>query len=243
MLRRVADDGHQDDADEGLRKPDALRHGLDGPDEDLRKDRNADGRSEQDRDRHRQFCLRLRFLAGRAFFIQGPVRDEREHELHAVDQQHQHRDDDAQPFVLGGQALLRHRMCEDGRDRKTEHGEQQHARRDVHGVPVEFLRLELQTADQHRHAEHQQDIADDGARQRSLHDVEHAFLHRDKGDDQLGRIAEGRIEKPADLLPTVAGDRLCALAHEAGQRDDRERAAREHERIGKPGELADDRDR
>ena len=50
-----------------------------------------------------------------------------------------------------------------------------------------------------------------------------AFVDRDQGDDQLGRVAERRIEEPADARPRVVGSVLGGLADQPCERNERDR--------------------
>ena len=49
-----------------------------------------------------------------------------------------------------------------------------------------------------RQAEHQQQVADDAAGDRRLDELDVALTQRDDGDDQLRRVAERGVEKPAE---------------------------------------------
>ena len=87
-------------------------------------------------------------------------------------------------------------------------------------LPAERLRAVAQPADQHAGPEHEQQVADDRAGERRLDDLDEAGLQREEGDDQLGDVAEGRVEDAADLRP---GQRPEALRREAdgpGQPED-----------------------
>ena len=99
-------------------------------------------------------------------------------------------------------------------------------------MDVEFLNLMLYTAQKHRHSEYQKDVSDHGARKRCLNDIEHSLFHGDKSDYELGRVSESSVQEAADLLPAVAGDVICALAHHTRQRDYRKRTEHEEQRIG-----------
>ena len=96
---------------------------------------------------------------------------------------------------------------------------------------VEFLYFMLYSAEKHRHSEHQQDVSDHGARKRCFHDIEHAFLHCDKSDDELGRVSECGVQKTAYLLSGEAGNVIGCLAHHSRQRDYRQRTEYKEQRI------------
>ena len=53
----------------------------------------------------------------------------------------------------------------------------------------------------------------------------------EQGQDQLGGVAEGRVQEPADAGTEPVGQLFGRLAHQAGQRDDRH--ARRDE-LGRP---------
>ena len=69
-----------------------------------------------------------------------------------------------------------------------------------------------QPADQHARAEDEQQVADDRAGERRLDDLDQPGLQGEERDDQLGDVAERRVEDAADLR---AGQRAEPLGREA----------------------------
>ena len=120
-----------------------------------------------------------------------------------------HQDDRDIDRLLGQRALLRvaRREGEDGRDEQADdrQDEQRGVRR--RDLPAERLRPVAQAADQHARPEDQQQVPDDRAGQRRLDDLDQAGLEREERDDQLGDVAEGRVEdarRPAARSATPA---------------------------------------
>ena len=93
-------------------------------------------------------------------------------------------------------------------------------------LPAERLRAVAQPADQHAGPEHEQQVADDRAGERRLHDLDEAGLQREEGDDQLGDVAEGRVEDAADLRPGQRPEALRGKADGPGQPEDPDRQRR-----------------
>ena len=77
-------------------------------------------------------------------------------------------------------------------------------------VALNSWRLYLMPPGQRRRAEHQQNVADDRAGQRGLHHRVEPLSQRHDGDDQLRRVAEGGVQKPADAFAGVV--RSCSVA-------------------------------
>ena len=60
----------------------------------------------------------------------------------------------------------------------------------------------LEPTDKQACTEDQQQVADDRAGQRGLDDLDRIRPEEgEEGDDQLGGVAEGGVEEPADLRP------------------------------------------
>ena len=93
------------------------------------------------------------------------------------------------------------------------------------GVELEVLVLE--TAGEARRAQDEQDVADDRAGERRLDDAVVALLERDQGDDELGGVAEGGVQEPADAFARALGQVLGRFAQPTGERHDREARADE----------------
>ena len=104
-------------------------------------------------------------------------------------------------------------------------------------------RLSLR-ARQEREPEDQQKVSDDGAGERSAHDLGEAVVDGDQGDDQLGRVPERRVQEAADARARVLRGVLGGLSDQPGKGDERRR--REHE-LGRRAEVGrvveDDRQR
>jgi hypothetical protein len=103
--------------------------------------------------------------------------------------------------------------------------------------------VEARPAQQERHAEREQQVGEDGAGERGAHHVEQPRAQRDHGDDQLGGIAEGRVEQPAERVARVGRELLGRAHDEARDRHDRERRAQEHPGRRRAGVLHRERDR
>ena len=63
---------------------------------------------------------------------------------------------------------------------------------------VEAQLLVLPAAEQHRHAEHEQHVADDRSGQRGLHDIDVALAQRDECEDQFRGVAKALDGAGAD---------------------------------------------
>ena len=100
------------------------------------------------------------------------------------------RRDRRQPAALG--------ELEDRRHQQRRGREEEHQRLHAGGGRVEALPLAADAADQHRGAHDEQDVADDRADDRGLHDLVQPLAEREQRDDQLGRVAEGDVQQPAD---------------------------------------------
>jgi hypothetical protein len=70
-------------------------------------------------------------------------------------------------------------------------------------------------------AQHQEQVPDDGSRERGAHDVGQALGDGDKRDDELRGVAEARVEQAADPGPGVVSRLLRGLADEPRERDQR----------------------
>ena len=74
-----------------------------------------------------------------------------------------------------------------------------------------------QSAGEHRGAEHQQNISDNGADDRRFHDIVEAGAQSGDGDDHFGCIAERRIEEASHAFPHTLGEMLRGPSHPSGQ--------------------------
>ena len=77
-----------------------------------------------------------------------------------------------------------------------------------------------QPAQQERDAEHEEQVGDDRASDRRLDELEHAHAQRGQRNDKLGEIAKARVQKAADAVARLGGDRFGGAAEERGQRND-----------------------
>ena len=112
------------------------------------------------------------------------------------------------------------RRNQEERDGEGDQAEGDHARPAVE-LPA--------AAEGEREAEHQEEVADDATRERAAHDLGQSVVDGEESDDQLGRVAEGRVEEPADPRAGVVGRVLGRLADQPGERDKREGG--EHEEL------------
>ena len=70
-------------------------------------------------------------------------------------------------------------------------------------------------ADEQREPEDEEEVAEDAPRQRAAHDLEEPVVDREEGDDQLGRVPEGRVEEAADAGPVCSA--ACSVASPISQ--------------------------
>lgn len=76
----------------------------------------------------------------------------------------------------------------------------------------------------------QEQVADDAAGNRGLHQFHMPLVERDDRDDELGRVAEGGIEEAAECRTRPIGEFLGAEPDDSGQRDERDRRGKEDPR-------------
>ena len=95
-----------------------------------------------------------------------------------------------------------------GRDEQGDRGQQQHSGLRARVGGVEFLRVVLEAAEQERAAQHEEAVGHDGPGHRRFHEVEHPGAQRGDGDDELGQVAERRVEQSADRVPGLRGHAL-----------------------------------
>ena len=122
-------------------------------------------------------------------------------------------------------------------------GQQQHRRLALAAVRLKRLPLASQPADEHRRAQHQQDVADDRADDRRLHDLLKALEQREERDHQLGEVPEGTFSRPPIPGPERAASSSVARpsAPRCGMTPSAE--AMKIERVARVRELEHDRDR
>jgi hypothetical protein len=102
------------------------------------------------------------------------------------------------------------------------------------------VKLAAVLADELRDAEHEQEVGDDRARERSEHDAVQAAGNGDERDDQLGCVPEARIQVPADPRPRVLGRVLGRLADQPRERDERDCGENEERCLARMGERVDE---
>ena len=94
-----------------------------------------------------------------------------------------------------------------------------------------------------REAEDEQEVADHAPRERAPDDLGQALGDREEGDDQLGRVAEARVEEAADPGPGVMGCVLGRLADEPRERDEGRGGEDEDEDLAAARTMDGERDR
>ncbi len=95
-----------------------------------------------------------------------------------------------------------------------------------------------------REAEHEEQVPDHAPCERPANDFGEPLVDRDQSDDQLGGVAEGRVEEAADTGARVLGGVIRCLSDQPGKRDERERGEHELRYLVGVGEVVErDRDR
>ena len=126
-------------------------------------------------------------------------------------------------------------MLEDRRDQQPERCQHQQARRSSARHGVERLARRLEPPGEHRCPQAEQEVADDRAGDRRLDDVDQPLLEGEQADDDLGGVAERGVQQAPAVGPSVLGQRLGGVPHQARQRRDRQRRRREdQDRIRPP---------
>jgi hypothetical protein len=67
--------------------------------------------------------------------------------------------------------------------------------------------------------------------------LEITLPEREERDDELRRVAEARVEEPADAGPRVLGGMLGRLADQPRERNQGDRGEHEERHVARPGEL------
>ena len=118
------------------------------------------------------------------------------------------------------------------RENDADHGHLEHGgirrrrRRSIGHVPLDRAR------GQAREPEHEEGVREDGAEERELHHLELASFEEEETDDHLGRVAECRIEEPANRLAGVERCLLRGIAEQSGERQDCKAAEAEDDGFG-----------
>ena len=154
--------------------------------------------------------------------VQVLVRDEAEDQVQDVGDDQDHADRQAQ-LVLDAGGVGADQRVEDRRDDQADGGQDHQGRAHARGRPVERWIEDSEPARQQARPQDQQEVADDAARQRRLDHVVEPLEQREQGDDQLGGVAEGGVQKAPDARPEPVRERLGRLADQPGQRDDGQR--------------------
>ena len=79
-----------------------------------------------------------------------------------------------------------------------------------------MLLLVAQAAGEHGRAEHQQDVSHDRPDDRGLDHIMETGAQGGERDDQLGSVAECRVEETADSLARAVGQLFCGSAEPGG---------------------------
>ncbi len=224
-----------DRRDEELAEPHLLGEHLERADEDLRDERRHDRRDGE----HAERCAQrpaLDLLVGRD--VQRAVPPQRVPGDGDVDDQEHDRDRRGHL-----RQLVRVRVAVpagDGRDEEEQRREGDQPEREEARVAIE----PSATTGHERGAEDEQEVPDHASRERAADDLRETVVHRDQRDDELGRVAERRVEEAADPRPGVLGGVLRRLADQPRERDERERREHELERLRRMHEVVQrDRER
>src|SRR5206468_6819941 len=103
---------------------------------------------------------------------------------------------------------------------QRDHRDEQHGGVRASGSARERLLLAPDAARDDAEAENQKNVSDDRAGERSLNYLNMSGAQSEYGDDQLRRVAEGRVQDSADGRASVRGESFSSLAHHSGERDD-----------------------
>lgn len=118
-------------------------------------------------------------------------------------------------------------VMERGGHNERDGGEGHHARLGTRSGGIEAEDLVPVASGKAGGSENKEHVADDGAGERSLDDAMKALLQGDEGDDQLGGVSEGGVEKAADGFAGAGGEVLGGAAEPAGEGDDGQAGAQE----------------
>ena len=198
MLGGVADNRDDDDADESLGDAECRTYALDRADQKFRKQRHESSGNEQDHDR---FAARPML----AFFLQFAfgalkkmsVRLERKTEHAEVGEKKHHGDRQRKPLLHYRTPATWAALCghmehrrNDQRDRRQGQGDRRRAR----ASPIKPLLAVPCPAAQDRQPEHEQNVADNRARNRRFDHAAQTFRERNHGNDQFRRVPKRGIQ-------------------------------------------------
>jgi hypothetical protein len=108
---------------------------------------------------------------------------------------------------------------------------------------VKPLRPVLHAADDGGDTQAEERVGEDRADERRLHELRQPLPQGEHRDDELGGVAERRVEQPAESRSQPRRDVLRPLADADRERDERERRAGEHGPRGTVGALDPERGR
>ena len=165
--------------------------------------------------------------------------DQREHVARDQDDRDEHR-------FLGQRALRRRRLEVNANTAGTNRPMTRAARAATRSTTaIRWLNVCVPCRNppiEHARPEHEQQVADDRAGQRRLDDLDQPGLQREERDDQLGDVAERRVEDAADLRAGQRAESLGREADDPGQTEDRDRRDDEDQVVvGMQPEVEDDR--
>ena len=89
----------------------------------------------------------------------------------------------------------------------------------------------FEPAEQKRRAQHEQRVGEDRTGDGGFHKDILPGPQRRQRDEQLGEVAQGRIEQAADQVACLGGDRLRGAAEESRQRHDSGNRQQEKKRV------------
>ena len=158
------------------------------------------------------------------------VRDEREDQRGRVERD-QHPGDGAAHDLAPDERLRPRGQNEERRHQQPDHRE--HERGGVHrrGALAVGLLLVPEPADEEGDPQDEQQVPEDGAGERCLHDVELPVHDEKDGDHELRDVAERRVEEPADPRSRVQGELVGRPSDQPGERHDRDRGSGEYHQI------------
>ena len=149
------------------------------------------------------------------------MRSQREDQAQAIGHEQDHRD-------LGVELELRRignsarQPVEDRGHDQSDRAEEEHRRAEAGSRAIEALHRVAETADEGCSAEDEEHVADDRSGQRGLDEIGQPLTQGQDADDQLGGIAEGRVQQPADAATEMLGELLGGTPDEGGQGQDGE---------------------
>ena len=135
------------------------------------------------------------------------------------------RDEDADLLGVAGVRRTRHRR--QGRHRERGDREHQQHRHRADRLSVEPLRAVAQAAEEEGEPEHEQRVGEDRADERRLHHDDEPRLQAEDRDEELGQVAQRRLEDAGRARAEAVAELIRALADEAGQAGQGDRADHE----------------